>query len=360
MQALALLLPAGSHPARDPVPRRQGRAAPRSPPAAATACRAELRASGYERVARTGTRYGSWSAADGGRASGGGPIASRRAPRARAQSAARPRRARHGAGVRGPGAPSGALPLRGRDAGVPLARRPGPAPGRLPGGGGRPAGAAGGRDAHVHQPSRARRARRRGRGRGAPHGAPLHRGRDAGRRPQADPAALGARRRGVARPAGGGDRDRGGGRPLRGPLPRGARHARRGRAGVARAPRARARRPRAAPAREPVREGVGADSAAQAGGARGGPRGRRPADAPAPAQGAGAGRPPPHRHGVGGHARGHHRARVRHARRARAARRPLRRHRDAGLPARLAGAARSGCSTGAARAHGGPRSWCGS
>ena len=131
--------------------------------------------------------------------------------------------------------------------------------------------------------------------------------------------------------------------------------------GVARAPGARARRPRAAPAREPVREGLRAD--ARCSGRR---RPRRAA------------RTPP-----GGCARSCCRARelgahlhidmesvdtleattelvfdlldepeLRDG--------PSAGHRDAGLPARLAASSSSGCSTGAARAGAGLRSWCGS
>ena len=258
VQALALPLPAGSHAARDPGPRRQGRAAPRSPPrplppAGRGCARVATSASGPARA-----RF--WSAADGGRATRGGPIASRRASRARPQSAAGPRRARHGARLRRPGAPSGALSLRGRDAGVPLAGRPGPPPGRLPGGGGRPPAPL---EAAMRMSTS--RAGRAALGAAAAAGVRhmAHRfivGETPAAALQADPAAVGARRRGVARPAGGGDRDRGRGRPLRRPLPRGARHARRGRAGLARPPRARARRPRTAPSGEPVREGVGPDA----------------------------------------------------------------------------------------------------
>ena len=99
------------------------------------------------------------------------------------------------------------------------------------------------------------------------------------------------------------------------PLPRSARHPGRGGARLARAAGAGGRLARAAPAREPVGEGLGAQPAAAAGGPRGRPRRRRPADAPAARASQGAGRAPAHRHGVGGHPGGHHGARDRAARR---------------------------------------------
>ncbi len=118
--------------------------------------------------------------------------------------------------------------------------------------------------------------------------------------------------------------------------------------------------PRAGAAGEPVGEGLRAQSAAAARGARRRARGRRPEDAPPAPEGEGGGRPPAHRHGVGGHARGHHGAGVRPARGARAARRPLGGPRDAGLPARVAAAARARARVGRLHASGARRSWCGS
>ena len=129
---------------------------------------------------------------------------------------------------------------------------------------------------------------------------------------------------------------------------------------VAGAPGARGGLARPAPAREPVREGLRAHAAAAARGARGGPRGRSPAHAAAAGARPGARRPPAHRHGVGGHDRGHARARVRAARRARAARRSLCGRRDAGLPARVARAARAGAGLGECEPRASSRSWCAS
>ena len=69
---------------------------------------------------------------------------------------------------------------------------------------------------------------------------------------------------------------------------------------------------------------------------------------------------PAHRHGVGGHDRGHARAGVRAARRAGAARWAVRGRRDAGLPARVARAARAGDRVGDVPARASSRSWCAS
>ena len=136
-------------------------------------------------------------------------------------------------------------------------------------------------------------------------------------RAEGDPPPVGARRGGLARPAGRGDGHRGRGGPLRRPLPGRARDAGRGGAVVAGAARARGRLDRAAPAREPVGEGVRAHAAAAPRGAGRRPRRRRAPHAPAARAGEGARRPPAHRHGVRGHARGDDGARVRAARRAR-------------------------------------------
>ena len=73
------------------------------------------------------------------------------------------------------------------------------------------------------------------------------------------------------------------GRPLRGALRRGARDARRRGAGWPERPPLEARLARAAAAREPVGEGLGADAAAAPRGARARPRGRRAPAAPAAA-----------------------------------------------------------------------------
>ena len=79
----------------------------------------------------------------------------------------------------GPGAARGAVPVRGRDAGLPLARRPRPPPGRLPGRGvgerPPPVAAAMRMSGTQGGPGGAGRG---GGGGGAPHGAPLHRRRD--------------------------------------------------------------------------------------------------------------------------------------------------------------------------------------
>ena len=200
---------------------------------------------------------------------------------------------------------------------------------------------------------------RRGRGRRAPHGAPLHRRRDAEGRAQDDPPPVGQRRGRVARPAGRGDRDPGGGRPLRRALPRRARDAGRGGARLAGAPGAGGRLDRPASAREPVREGLRAHAAAAPRGARGRPRGRGPPHAPAARAREGARRPPAHRHGVRGHDRGHARPGVRAARRSRAARGAVLGDRDAGLPARVAGAARARARVGERLPSASSRWWCG-
>ena len=290
---------------------------------------------------------------------GGRAVDPRRISREVPPSPARARPARHGAGLAGRGAARGAVPLRGRDPRLPLARRPRAPPHRLPRGGGRAPAADRGGDAHVGHQAGPRGAGRRRRGRRAPHGAPLHRRRDAEGRAQDDPPPLGQRRGRVARPARRGHRDPGGGRPLRRALPRRARDAGRRGARLAGAPGAGGRLDRPASAREPVREGLRAHAAAAPRGARGRPRGRGPPHAPAARAREGARRPPAHRHGVGGHDRGHARPGVRAARRSRAARRAVVRDRDAGLSARVAGAARAGARVGERLPSASSRWWCG-
>ena len=100
-----------------------------------------------------------------------------------AQPAEGGRRQGDGARVAGRGAQGGAVPLRRRRAGVPLARRPRAPPDRVPRRGRGAAAAGRGRDADGRLARGARRARR-GRGdRRQAHGAPLHRRRVA-RRPR--------------------------------------------------------------------------------------------------------------------------------------------------------------------------------
>ena len=103
------------------------------------------------------------------------------------------------------------------------------------------------------------------------------------------------------------------------------------------------------PARERLGQDLGADAAAAPRRARARPARRRRAPAPAAAPRARARRPHPHRHGVARLARGGARARARGAGRGRVRRRAVGRAGAAGLPARLARAARRRCSTGRAR-----------
>ena len=138
------------------------------------------------------------------------------------------RRPGDGARVQRPGAARGAVPVRRRGPGVPLARRPRPSPDELPRRGARGPAADLGRDADVAHQGRARRARRRGRGRRPAPRAPVHRRRDAAGGARDAALAVGARRRELGRSARRGDRHRGRGRPLRGALRGGDRAARPG------------------------------------------------------------------------------------------------------------------------------------
>ena len=301
-----------------------------------------------------GVAFGSWSRSF--RRSGA--RSTRRFPGSSRHPAPRARPARDGAGLAGRGAARGAVPVRGRDARLPLARRPRPPPGRLPRGGGRPPAADRGGHADVRHEGRA--ARRWAR-RPPPACATWRTASSSARRPKAalktirhlweNGAAVSLDLLGEATVTQA-EADRYAARCMdaletlaeAAPL-------------VAGAPGARGGLARPAPAREPVREGVRADAAAAARGARGGPRGRGPPDAAAARAREGAGRPPAHRHGVGGHDRGHARARVRAARRAGAARRPVGGGRDPGLPARVAASSSSRCSTGRRRPRASSRSW---
>ena len=96
------------------------------------------------------------------------PVASRQ-PR---QGARRPR---HGARRRGRRAARGAVSLRRRRSGLPIARRPRRAPDELPRAGPQPPALAARSDAHGRHEGRPHGTRRRRRGRRASHGAPLHR-----------------------------------------------------------------------------------------------------------------------------------------------------------------------------------------
>ena len=100
------------------------------------------------------------------------------------------------------------------------------------------------------------------------------------------------------------------------------------------------------PEGEPQREGERDDAARARRRAGAGRRRRRRTPARAAAHGPRGRRAPAHRHGVDGHARADHRARHRAAVRARVPRRPVRRHRPAGLPARRRRGAANACSTG--------------
>ena len=94
----------------------------------------------------------------GGGASASGPLDPRGLPRADAQSAAGARPEGDGARLAGRGAARRAVPLRGRDPGLPLAGRSRPPSRRLPGRGRRAPAADRGGDEDVRDPGRPRRA----------------------------------------------------------------------------------------------------------------------------------------------------------------------------------------------------------
>ena len=257
-----------------------------------------------------------------------GGAARRRAAGASPQPAEGGRRQGDGPRLAGRGAQGRAVPLRRRRAGLPLARRPRAPPHRLPAARSRsrppPIAVAMKMGNTPRGPRRARRRRRRGR---PPHGAPLHRRRDA-RRPRSaclrdlwkDGVASSVDLLGEATVTQA-EAERYA-EPLRG----GARHALpTPRARWPDAPAARARLRRAAPAREPVGQGVRAHAAAAPRRARARQARRRRPPARAAAPRARARRAPAHRHGVDGLARRGARARARAARRGRSsatARRP--------------------------------------
>ena len=113
----------------------------------------------------------------GERARGGVPVGLPPAAEARA------RRPGDGARVQRPRAARGAVPVRRRGPGVPLARRPRPPPDRLPGGGARRRRRRSSAAMRISgTPGRPRRARRRRGRRRAPSRPPVHRRRDARRR----------------------------------------------------------------------------------------------------------------------------------------------------------------------------------
>ena len=146
----------------------------------------------------------------------------------------------------------------------------------------------------------------------------------------------------LGRPAGRGHGDHRRGRPLRRPLPRRAGHRRAGRGPLAGPRGAGARLAGRHRAGQRVGQDLGAHAPHAPRGAAGGPRRRRGAAAPAAAAGQGAGRLPAHRHGVGGLAGDDLRPDLRRAGRGRVPRRARGRAGAAGLPARVAPAARAG------------------
>ena len=100
------------------------------------------------------------------------------------------------------------------------------------------------------------------------------------------------------------------------------------------------------PRRQPLRQGLRAHPAAASRGAGARDRGRATAPAPPAARRPRRRRAPARRHGVLRHARGDHRAHARPALRARVRRRPVRRHRPAGLPRPSRRSTSRSCSTG--------------